>query len=254
MIQRCLSPRGMMARRRPLLSKVSLGLGGLALGCGYAWLNRTASAAATSGPSGSHEAAGRPLAGAALASKAPVFPLKVAPGKRHLVDAAGEPFMIHGDTAWSLIAELTREEVDLYLDDRRDRGFNTILVNLIEHAFASNAPANAYGEPPFLEPGDYTTPNEAYFAHADWILRQAADRGILVLLSPSNLGWRGGSSGWYELMVANGPDRVRAYGEYLGRRYRDFSNILWMHGGDYDPPERTLVRAIVQGIRTHDHR
>src|SRR5690606_20933019 len=64
----------------------------------------------------------------------------------------------------------------------------------------------------------------------------------------------GGSSGWYEQMVANGPGRLRAYGEYLGRRYRDFTNILWMHGGDYNPPERTLVRAIVQGIRTHDHR
>ena len=55
-------------------------------------------------------------------------------------------------------------------------------------------------------------------------------------------------------MVANGPERLRRYGEYLGRRYRDFSNILWVHGGDYDPPGKDLVRAIAQGIRKYDAR
>jgi hypothetical protein len=55
-------------------------------------------------------------------------------------------------------------------------------------------------------------------------------------------------------MVANGPERLRQYGEYLGRRYRDFSNILWVHAGDYDPPREDLVRAIAQGIRTYDAR
>ncbi len=106
---------------------------------------------------------------------APVFPLSIKPGERYLVDTAGEPFLIQGDTAWSLIAELTREDVDLYLDDRRARGFNTILVSLIEAKFATNAPANAYGQPPFLKPGRYDMPNEAYFQHADWVLRRAAE-------------------------------------------------------------------------------
>ena len=31
----------------------------------------------------------------------------------------------------------------------------------------------------------------------------------------------------------NGVDKVRAYGQYLGRRYEDFPNIIWMHGNDY---------------------
>jgi hypothetical protein len=39
----------------------------------------------------------------------------------------------------------------------------------------------AYGEPPFLETGDFSTPNEAYFAHADWDLRQAEARGLKVV-------------------------------------------------------------------------
>ena len=77
-----------------------------------------------------------------------------------MVDAVGKPFLIQGDTAWSLIAQLTREDADLYLEDRRARGFNTILVSLIEAKFATNAPANAYGQPPFLKPGPTTLPTK----------------------------------------------------------------------------------------------
>ena len=216
------------------------------------------------------------------AEAAPVFPLAVRPGERYLVDAAGKPFLIHGDTAWSLIADLTREEVDLYLDDRRARGFNTILVSLIETRFATNAPANAYGQLPFhnqpfetvaaladlLPSGtlakygtlaatlftDYGAPNEAYFAHADWVLRRAEQKGFLVLLTPSYTGYKGGTQGWYRAMIMNGADRLRQYGEFLGRRYRDFANIVWVHAGDYDPPEKDLVRAIAEGIREFDPR
>ena len=211
--------------------------------------------------------------------KAPVFPLHVEPGKRYLVDAAGQPFLIQGDAAWSLIADLTREEADLYLDDRQARGFNTLLVNLIEHRFATRAPANAYGDQPFSGRAfeavaslagwlpsplthygtslasllaDFTSPNEAYFAQADWVLRRAAEKGFLILLAPSYAGWHGGSQGWYSAMVANGPDRLRQYGAYLGRRYRDFTNIVWVQGGDYDPPDKDLVRAIADGIREFD--
>lgn len=180
---------------------------------------------------------------------APTFPLVARPGQHYLEDAAGKPFLIHGDAAWSLIAQLPREKVDLYLDDRRARGFNTVLINLIEHRFSTNAPANAYGQQPFLTSGDYSTTNEKYFAHADWVLRQAADKGFLVLLAPSYTGFAGGPDGWYQEMKTNGPLRLREYGRYLGRRYRGFTNILWVEGGDYNPPDRDLVRAIAEGIR-----
>ena len=233
---------------------------------------RIAAARAVATESNAETVAGRP-------SAAPAFPLAVRPGNRYLEDAGSRPFLIHGDAAWSLIADLTREDVDLYLNDRRARGFNTLLVNLIESRFATNAPANAYGQLPFRgQPFeavvalvdflslahygtnaanlvvDYTMPNDAYFAHADWVLRRAAEEGFLVLLTPSYVGWEGGSQGWYAAMVANGPERLRQYGEYLGRRYRDFSNILWAHAGDYDPPRKDLVRAIAEGIATFDPR
>ena len=169
-------------------------------------------------------------------------------------DAAGRPFLLHGDAAWSLIADLTREDAELYLKDRAARGFNTILVSLIERKFATHAPANAYREPPFLVAGDYATPNEKYFAHADWVISRARELGILVLLTPSYIGGGGGEQGWYREMEADGSDKLRDYGRYLGRRYKGYDNIVWVHGGDYDPPNRSLVTAIANGIVSADPR
>lgn len=180
------------------------------------------------------------------------FPLSVRSGKRYLEDASGRPFFMQGDTAWSLVVQLTREDAERYLRDRKARGFNTILVNLIEHRFATGAPANAYGERPFLRDGDYDTPNEAYFEHADWVLEKACELGFLVLLTPSYVGNGGGPEGWYQQMEDAGAESMRDYGRFLGRRYGDYNNLVWVQGGDYNPPDKDLIRALVEGIKESD--
>lgn len=188
----------------------------------------------------------------ATSPSASAFPLHVEPGKRYLVDAAGRPFFMQGDAPWSLIAQLSREGVELYLRDRQARGFNTLLVNLIEHRFAENAPANLAGDKPFLVDGDFSTPNEAYFRHADWVLQRACEMGFLVLLAPSYLGSGGGPDGWYQEMLQNGPGKLRDYGRFVARRYAALGNILWVQGGDFSAPDKDLVRAIADGIRDVD--
>jgi len=35
---------------------------------------------------------------------------------------------------------------------------------------------------------------------------------------------------------------------------RNSSNVLWTYGGDFNPPNRTLVEAIANGIREFDTR
>ncbi|PRD41692.1 hypothetical protein C5748_20320 [Phyllobacterium phragmitis] len=179
-----------------------------------------------------------------------VFPLHVAADKRYLVDAADKPFLIQGDAAWSLIAELKREEVEAYLEDRRKRGFNALLVNLIEHQFSSNPPANAYGDRPFEGGGGFTDMNRRYFDHAEWVLQRARDKGFLVLLTPAYLGANGSSQGWYLKAEAAGPEKLRRYGETIAKRFTGLGNIVWVHGGDYDVPDKTLVQAIVSGIES----
>jgi hypothetical protein len=204
-----------------------------------------------SGPGGTNAATTTVTVGAAVSA---AFPLHVEGGTRHLIDANGKPFLVHGDTPWSLIVQLTRGEVDQYLEDRRQKGFNTILVELIEHFFSTNPPNNAYGQGPFLVPGDFSTPNEAYFAHADYVITKASEKGMLVMLTPAYMGFQGGPEGWYQEMAANGETKLRAYGQYLANRFKAHDNIIWVQGGDYNPPERLLLRALANGILDVDTR
>jgi hypothetical protein len=180
------------------------------------------------------------------------YPLKRAPSRRFLVDQNDVPFLIHGDTAWSLIPGLSKPDAESYLEDRRRKGVNTILVNLIEHRYLTDPPNNTDGVPPFTTPEDLSTPNEAYFAHADWVIRKAAEKGIQVLLTPLYLGYGGGGEGWYQAALEGGLAKVRDYGRFVGNRYKDFKNIIWVIGGDYNAPNKDLVRAFVEGIEAFD--
>lgn len=174
--------------------------------------------------------------------------LRVGADHRHLVDPDGAPVLIHGDTAWSLITALTEGEIDAYLRDRRAKGFNAIIVNLIERKF--NGPATRAGEIPFADPTDWTAPNERYFAFADGVLRRAGEMGILVFLAPIYLGYAGSDEGWYEEVLANGVERCHAYGRFLGERYGDLEHVVWLMGGDRNPsPALSHVDAVVRGIK-----
>lgn len=196
------------------------------------------------------------LVGAAAlpAAAAPAMPLKLSGDGRRLVDQNDVPFLVNGDAGWSIIVELTKEEAEQYLEDRRQKGFTLIMVNLIEHQFSSDPPNNAYGDGPFTTPGDYSSPNEAYFAHADWVIAKAEEKGLVVLLTPSYLGYGGGNEGWWQEMLANGETVLRDYGRWLGTRYESFDNIVWLDGGDYSPPDQTLVHALAEGILETDDR
>jgi hypothetical protein len=164
------------------------------------------------------------------------FPLTVAAGGRTLQGADSKPFLIHGDTAWSVIVQLKQTEAELYLDTRHQQGFNTIVVNLLEAHFSSAPPKNAYGAAPFTTTGDLSTPNPAYFQHVDWFLAAAQKRDVLVLLNPLYLGYTtsGGPSdeGWADTVAKNGTTKCRDFGRYIGDRYKGFPNIIWVAGGD----------------------
>jgi hypothetical protein len=191
------------------------------------------------------------------------FPVQVSANRRYLVDGRGEPFLLHGDTAWSLIVQLNKEETEEYLQNRRQKGFNAILANLIERFYADHPPRNKYGEPPFTKPDDFSTPNEAYFTHVDWVIRRAEEKGILVVLNPCYTGASGNfktsRDGWIQATLANGPAKCRDYGRYLGRRYKGHPNIIWQGGGDSTIPvgsdlERNWLE-LLRGLKEHapDH-
>ncbi len=188
-----------------------------------------------------------------------LYPLRVAPGGRHLVDQRGTPFLIKGETAWLALVNLDDAEQERYLADRAAKGFNVTEVMLLNHDYTSPPspvpPANRHGEQPFLRPGDFSTPDDAYFDRAVSFVRRAAAHGIVVLLAPLYLGFDGGHEGWWAEL--SGPANTRevcaAYGAYLGRKFKDSPNLLWLAGGDFAPPTGSEGEAryleIMRGIR-----
>ena len=59
--------------------------------------------------------------------------------KTYLVNTiTGKPVFITGEAPWSLIAQPSNADVETYLADRASRGYNAVIVNLIEHLYADN--------------------------------------------------------------------------------------------------------------------
>ncbi len=152
--------------------------------------------------------------------------LGVSASGRYLVDQKGDPFLVVGDTAWSLIAQGDDAMIDRYLVDRAKRGFNSIIVNLLEHKFAAQPPKTRAGIPPFKEPGDFSTPNDAYFDFARLVVERAGEQGIVVWLAPAYLGYGGGDEGFFKEIKAGGRDKFRAYGSYVGARTKAYARLV----------------------------
>lgn len=168
------------------------------------------------------------------------------------MDQSNQPFFWAGDAAWSLIAQLSSSDAELYLENRKEKGFTVIMVSLIEHKFCTNPPANIYGDLPF-KGSPFVVENEKYFAHADSVIESAWKNNILVLLAPLYLGYDCKDEGWCsEVKNATEAD-MYAWGRYVGARYKKFNNIIWLIGGDTDPSQvKDKVLEMVRGIRETD--
>ncbi len=176
--------------------------------------------------------------------------LKVSENKRFLVTAQGEPFFYLADTAWELFHRLDRDGAAKYLRDRADKGFNVVQAVVLAEEDGLRVP-NAYGHLPLTD-NDPGKPNEKYFEHVDWVVNKVAEHGIYVGLLPTwgdkwNKKWGTGP----EVFT---PERAAAYGEWLGKRYKD-KPVIWVLGGDR-PVEtdahKKIIRAMAKGLRAGD--
>jgi len=189
-------------------------------------------------------------AAAGTALEAPAYPLKASSNNRYLVDQRNAPFLMVGDSPQSLIGNLTLPEAALYMQNRGRYGINTLWINLLcNDGTACNADGSTRdGIAPFRTPGDLATPNPIYFQKVDAVLDLAVKQNMLILLDPIE------TIGWLKVLRANGIAKARDYGGYLGNRYRRYTNIVWMHGNDFqawrDMADGALVRAVASGIRS----
>ncbi|MCK5469230.1 MAG: glycoside hydrolase family 140 protein [Cyclobacteriaceae bacterium] len=173
--------------------------------------------------------------------------LRISDDKRHIIYRDGKPFFWLGDTAWELFHRLTREEADLYLENRAKKGFNVIQAVVLAELNGLQDP-NAYGQTPFIGI-DPSKLNEEYFQHVDYIVNKANELGMFVGMLPTwgdkfNRMWGVGP-------VVFNANNAYEYGKFLGKRYMN-SKIVWILGGDRNPTgegHMQIIRAMAKGIR-----
>lgn len=188
------------------------------------------------------------------AAAAQTQPLRVSDSGHQLVREDGSPFFWLGDTAWFLFANLDREESTKYLWDRRNKQFTVVQASLLH--FDASRP-NALGDRPF-HGADPRRPNEAYWRHVDFVVKTAEDLGLYMALLPA---WarahvEGGESGGGVELKLDG-QKALEYGRWLGERYRERRNLVWVLGGDVLPREHevhdALARGLAEGAAGGDH-
>ncbi len=192
------------------------------------------------------------------AQKPPALPrLRVADNKRFLVTADNQPFFWLGDTAWELFHRLTREEAVHYLTNRAARRFTVVQAVALAELDGLNQP-NPYGHRP-LAGNDPATPDvkdgpeNDYWDHVDFIVAEAGRRGIYIGFLPTwGDKWNIKRGAGPEVFT---PANAESYGAWLGRRYKDVPNIIWIVGGDRPVEtdgQRAIVEAMARGLRAGD--
>lgn len=178
--------------------------------------------------------------------------LRVSDNGRFLVGADGSPFFYLADTAWELFHRLNRAEVRRYLEKRSEQGFTVIQAVALSGLGGPGVP-NVYGDLPLIgknparpavTPGSNPANKDQYdyWDHVDYVVNEAAGLGLHVALLPTWGSWVGDRTIFT-------PASAKAYGEFLGRRYKD-KGVIWVLGGDRVPTQSDLEvwRAMAEGI------
>lgn len=183
--------------------------------------------------------------------------LVVSDNQRFLQHGDGRPFFYLGDTAWELFHRLNREEAELYLEDRRAKGFNVIQAVALSELGGTTVP-NAYGHLPLIDrdparPDVREGAGNDYWDNVDDVIELAGAKGMYVGLLPT---W---GDKVEKLHGVDGdpvfnPRNARAYGRFLGERYRETPNVIWILGGDRGPNQADVAiwRAMADGLREGD--
>ena len=151
------------------------------------------------------------------------------------------------------------------MNQRASDGFNVIQAVAVGEHDGVRVP-NAYGRMPFhknangnydpcLADLDWRRGQEySYWDHVDYIIKKAQRLGLYIALLPTwgdkfNVKWGIGPE------IFN-PSNALAYGKWIGQRYKNYKNIIWVLGGDR--PLETgrhfdVVRAMARGIKEADH-
>jgi hypothetical protein len=189
-----------------------------------------------------------------------------------LYDANNRPITIVGDSCWGIVNELTFADVQLYLADRRARGFNFLVTqasnpDLNGDNLESVAPAargasmalpytkNILGTPwtGVLANHDaaFDFPNDTYWNWVETVFTEMRNYGFLAKVSPLYWGQTGGW--WANLQQAYNTLLIHYnHGLYLGARFKNHPNVIIDMGVDRFPvsgsADSAKFDALIQGM------
>lgn len=178
--------------------------------------------------------------------------LKVSENQRYLLTEDDKPFFWLGDTGWEMLHRLDRKEIEHYLRNRSGKGFTVIQTVLVSEIDGLAFP-NMEGHLPFEEFDPYR-PVEGYFEMVDYAVQKAEEFGLVLALLPT---WHRyvlpGSHPLHNEEAVFHPKNAHAYCKFLGERYKDAPNVVWVLGGDWPAgPQIEIWDAMAAGLTEGD--
>src|SRR5882762_1041488 len=198
------------------------------------------------------------------------FPITTSANGRYFLDATGAPWLMVGDSAHHIVNVLVASNWPTYFASRQALGFNTVNIFSCSHGNCPPTGATADGQKAFTgtitkvcngasrTDYDLGTPNPSYWVELDNFINMAASYGLVVLFDPLT------TADYMTDMRASGPTTVHNFGAYLGNRYKNFPNIIWELGNDFQTWTQTgatcpgtvsdnaLVQQLMAGIASAD--
>lgn len=172
--------------------------------------------------------------------------VKVSANKRFFETADGKPFFWLGDTGWLLFSKLDKNDVLLYLDARQQQGFNVIQAMVLHEMTVANiVKGPALIDKNAAQPNVKDGPDNDYWDNVDFVITEAAKRGIYMALVPV----------WGSNVKAGhvSVEQAKSYGKFLGERYKNYSSIIWLNGGDVHGTDiKAVWEALGSAIKQYD--
>lgn len=169
--------------------------------------------------------------------------LVVSDNGRYIIHENGTPFFWMGNTAWLISERLTREEVEYYLSKEHEYGYNVEQIQVLNatptfNIYGMQANDASFDMSKFSKEGVY-----GYWEHLDYIVDVAEANGIYIAMDCI----------WGSQIDVMDEKKAAAYGKFLGERYKDKPNIIWLIGGDIRGDKKPEVwDAMARAIRKAD--
>lgn len=157
--------------------------------------------------------------------------LKISEGKRNVIHADGKPFLVVGDTPWSIPYRATTKQVEEYARDRMQKGFNSSLLICMQpdrDAEGPEARNTVLGFDRAFEDskdGHINNLKPDYFQTLDTITEILISHEIVPVYAPlvHGYGWKGKTA----LGSIVDPEEYSRYCKYLLARY-GCNPALWL--------------------------